>query len=92
MVGTIGIRPAIIFYGKSLAHLPQYLEAEQLRLRNDLHQTHGGRGVSKIILDLCGGTGSWSRPYREAGYEVHLVTLPDDVRKYEPPRGKKRRK
>lgn len=24
----------------------------------------------KIILDLCGGTGSWSRPYKEAGYDV----------------------
>lgn len=23
----------------------------------------------KIILDLCGGTGSWSRPYKDAGYE-----------------------
>lgn len=22
----------------------------------------------KIILDLCGGTGSWSKPYKEAGY------------------------
>ena len=21
-----------------------------------------------IILDLCGGTGSWARPYKEAGY------------------------
>lgn len=39
-----------------------------------------------IILDLCGGTGSWSRPYREAGYDVRLVTLPDgDVRTYRPP-------
>lgn len=27
----------------------------------------------KIILDLCGGTGSWSRPYREAGYDVRIV-------------------
>lgn len=36
----------------------------------------------KIILDLCGGTGSWSRPYREAGYDVCLITLPDyDVNK-----------
>ena len=25
------------------------------------------------ILDLCGGTGSWSRPYREAGYRVVIV-------------------
>jgi hypothetical protein len=41
----------------------------------------------KIILDLCGGTGSWSRPYVEAGYDVRLVTLPDgDVRTYQPPK------
>lgn len=40
----------------------------------------------KIILDLCGGTGAWSRPYKEAGYDVRLVTLPDnDVRLYQPP-------
>ena len=39
-----------------------------------------------IILDLCGGTGSWSKPYLEAGYDVRLVTLPvQDVRSYEPP-------
>lgn len=31
----------------------------------------------KIILDLCGGTGAWSRPYKEAGYDVRLITLPD---------------
>ena len=30
----------------------------------------------KIILDLCGGTGSWSRPYKDAGYDVRLITLP----------------
>lgn len=40
----------------------------------------------KIILDLCGGTGSWSKPYKEAGYDVRLVTLPEnDVRAYQPP-------
>lgn len=32
---------------------------------------------SKIILDLCGGTGSWSAPYKEAGYTVHVITLPE---------------
>jgi hypothetical protein len=32
---------------------------------------------SKIILDLCGGTGAWSKPYRDAGYDVRLITLPD---------------
>ncbi len=31
---------------------------------------------NKIILDLCGGTGAWSRPYKEAGYIVINVTLP----------------
>ena len=30
----------------------------------------------KIILDLCGGTGSWSRPYQENGYDVRVITLP----------------
>jgi hypothetical protein len=42
----------------------------------------------KIILDLCGGTGSWSKPYRDAGYDVRLITLPEyDVFAYEPPGG-----
>lgn len=41
---------------------------------------------NKIILDLCGGTGAWSRPYKEAGYDVRLITLPEhDVCTYEPP-------
>lgn len=30
----------------------------------------------KIILDLCGGTGAWSRPYNLAGYTVYNITLP----------------
>jgi hypothetical protein len=42
--------------------------------------------IDKIILDLCGGSGSWSYPYKQAGYDVRLITLPDnDVRYYEPP-------
>ncbi len=41
----------------------------------------------KIILDLCGGSGSWSAPYEKAGYEVMTITLPKyDVRNYEPPK------
>ena len=35
-----------------------------------------------MILDLCGGTGSWSKPYRDAGYKVIIVDpqewLPND--------------
>jgi hypothetical protein len=42
--------------------------------------------MNKIILDLCGGTGSWSKPYRDAGYDVRVITLPEhDVLTYQPP-------
>jgi hypothetical protein len=41
---------------------------------------------NKTILDLCGGTGSWSKPYSEAGYNVINITLPySDVRLFEAP-------
>lgn len=37
----------------------------------------------KLILDLCGGTGSWARPYKEAGYNVKTITIPEyDVVKW----------
>lgn len=40
----------------------------------------------KIILDLCGGTGAWSKPYEDAGYDVRNITLPRyDIRTYIPP-------
>ena len=44
--------------------------------------------MKKIILDLCGGTGSWSKPYQEdSHYDVRVITLPDhDVRTFEPPK------
>lgn len=35
---------------------------------------------NKVILDLCGGSGSWSKPYLDAGYDVRLLTLPNDIR------------
>lgn len=35
----------------------------------------------RLILDLCGGTGAWSQPYKDAGYNVKVITEPDwDVR------------
>lgn len=38
---------------------------------------------NKIILDLCGGTGMWSKPYKDAGYNVQLITHPKyDVFEY----------
>lgn len=40
----------------------------------------------KVILDLCGGSGSWGYFYSENGYKVINVTLPEfDVRNYTPP-------
>jgi len=40
--------------------------------------------MSKIILDLQGGTGAWSKKYKESGYRVINVTLPDyDILKTE---------
>lgn len=27
----------------------------------------------RAVLDLCGGTGAWSAPWREYGYEVYIV-------------------
>ena len=51
-----------------------------------LDSTGRGLTLKLIILDLCGGTGSWSKPYLDAGYQVINVTLPKyDVRTYEPP-------
>ena len=39
--------------------------------------------MGKIILDLCGGTGAWSKPYKDAGYDVRVITLPEhDVHEY----------
>lgn len=32
--------------------------------------------MRKIILDLCGGSGSWGKPYEDAGYTVYNLTLP----------------
>lgn len=30
-----------------------------------------------IILDLCGGTGSWAKPWKDAGFKIVTITLPD---------------
>ena len=49
----------------------------------------------RIILDLCGGTGSWSKPYKDNGYDVRIIDpqewLEDDygtgdVRLYKKPK------
>jgi hypothetical protein len=44
--------------------------------------------MSKIILDLCGGTGSWSEPYRNSQrYDVRTLDILDgnDIRLFEIP-------
>ena len=43
---------------------------------------------NKIILDLCGGTGSWSKPYTRGSCQYSINSLPDnDVRLCPPPQG-----
>lgn len=38
----------------------------------------------KTIIDLCGGTGAWSKPYSDAGYNVLNITHPgSDVMTWE---------
>ena len=50
------------------------------KLKEQIEEMNG------IILDLCGGTGSWSLPYKEAGFDVRVITLPDnDVLTYKLP-------
>lgn len=45
------------------------------------------KNSDKIILDLMAGTGAFSEPYVQAGYDVRRITWPDaDVRTYIPPR------
>ncbi len=40
--------------------------------------------MQPLILDLCGGTGAWSKPYKDAGYDVRVITSPDyDIRLFE---------
>ena len=42
---------------------------------------------TKIILDLCGGTGAWSKPYKDAGYDVRNITWPEyEIGSYRPPK------
>jgi hypothetical protein len=83
------------------AALPGQVDMQALPLRSrpealpgpalGRHCRAGGAGAlpelaERIVLDLCGGSGAWSRPYRDAGYSVEIVTLPDhDVRTYVPP-------
>lgn len=44
----------------------------------------------RLVLDLCGGTGGWSAPYKAAGYDVVVVDPLNggaDVRLFEIPSG-----
>jgi len=38
-----------------------------------------------MILDLCGGSGAWSAPYKKAGYDVQIIDLETDVRLFKYP-------
>jgi len=38
--------------------------------------------ADRVILDLCGGSAAWSKPYSDAGYDVRLIDIENgqDVR------------
>lgn len=60
-------------------------QSERLATRAG-NTTLSSGNTARRVLDLCGGTGAWSAPYRLTGYNVTLVTLPNyDVRSYVPP-------
>ena len=56
--------------------LNRYMDS--LQIKNKQLQIQGTR----IIYDLCGGTGSWSKPYKDNGYTVRLIDIKDgnDIR------------
>ena len=31
-------------------------------------------------MDICGGTGAWSKPWKDAGHDVRVIDLPEDCR------------
>lgn len=34
----------------------------------------------RLVIELCAGSGEWSKPYEDAGFEVIRIDLPNDVR------------
>lgn len=69
------------------AYIAENKETSELTTAGLLNSAEGEDGTMTnggIILDLCGGTGAWSKPYADAGYDVTLITLPEhDVTKAE---------
>ena len=59
-----------IFSNSHKPALPAFLQSHR---RGEKYMEENNK---KIILDLCGGTGAWSEPYRKAGYDVRNITLP----------------
>lgn len=52
-----------------------------------MEMTKPTKPKERVILDLCGGTGAWGKPYKDAGYDVRNITIPEyDVRTYKPPK------
>lgn len=58
------------------------LKVKNIRLSGKMNNS------DKVILDLCGGTGAWSKPYKDAGYDVRSIDINNgmDVRLYNLPK------
>lgn len=55
-------------------------------LKKANHLIHTSICMNKIILHLCADTGSDTKPYKDAGYEVILVGSDIGVENYHPPK------
>lgn len=60
--------------------ISEMFEGPDSSLRRTFDEATKPINANKIILDLCAGTGAWSLPYKEAGYDVRVIDLPQDVR------------
>lgn len=44
-------------------------------MESENNRRDNGQVFFKTILDLCGGSGAWSKPYADAGYNVKLIDI-----------------
>lgn len=86
-IAGVGTTPAAAISSGNTSPAGYYRAAAPRALLEDLATVGSDPPIAeRLILDLCAGSGSWSEPYRAAGYPVCRVTLPaHDVRTFCPP-------
>lgn len=82
--GPRGLGPWLIWHALGTTRAPAKNPSRATRSRGETPVNE------RLILDLCGGSGAWSRPYFYAGYPVRVIDLSTprvgvDVRTFVPP-------